>query len=141
MLLYHVATSELESTQVVSGNYVTAANGLGINVTVDGSTVLLNTSTITTVDINATNGVIHVIDAVMLPPDATQCCEYSGSPTCADNQCIATVGAIDSYCVDNQFDNFCAQCARGESYDVQTGNGQTTTFDCSDVGNACGCDP
>ncbi len=45
-------------------------NGADVSITVDGETVMVNDATVTAVDIPASNGIIHVIDAVLLPPAA-----------------------------------------------------------------------
>jgi uncharacterized surface protein with fasciclin (FAS1) repeats len=47
---------------------VATVAGPEINITVDGSTVMVNDATVTAVDVMASNGVIHVIDKVLLPP-------------------------------------------------------------------------
>ena len=39
-----------------------------MKIKIDGSTVMINDATVTTADIAASNGVIHVIDKVLLPP-------------------------------------------------------------------------
>ena len=44
-------------------------NGKMIDIEVDGSTVKVNDATVTAVDIAASNGVIHVIDKVIMPPE------------------------------------------------------------------------
>jgi uncharacterized surface protein with fasciclin (FAS1) repeats len=68
ILTYHVVSGKVMSTDVAAGD-VPSVEGSPIAVTVDGGTVKLNGSaTVTAVDIEASNGVIHVIDAVILPP-------------------------------------------------------------------------
>lgn len=68
ILTYHVVSGKVMSTDVAAGE-VPSVEGSPITVTVDGGTVMLNGSaTVTAVDIEASNGVIHVIDAVILPP-------------------------------------------------------------------------
>jgi uncharacterized surface protein with fasciclin (FAS1) repeats len=43
-------------------------NGADVAITVSNGTVMINNATVTTTDIVASNGVIHVIDTVLLPP-------------------------------------------------------------------------
>lgn len=68
VLQYHVVPSKVLSTQLTSGN-VEAVSGEDIAVTVSGGGVRLNgAADVTTADIEASNGVVHVIDAVLVPP-------------------------------------------------------------------------
>lgn len=70
ILLYHVVPGKVMAEQVVTmgGQEVETAGGQKVTITVDGSTVKVNDATVTTTDIEASNGVIHVIDSVLLPP-------------------------------------------------------------------------
>ena len=70
ILTYHVIAGEVPSSTVVTlnGQEVETVNGAKVKITVDGDTVKVNDATVTTVDIPASNGVIHVIDSVLLPP-------------------------------------------------------------------------
>lgn len=68
ILTYHVVPGEVTSDQVEAGD-VTTVEGEDITITTDGGTVMLNdTATVTAVDVDADNGVIHVIDGVLVPP-------------------------------------------------------------------------
>lgn len=67
ILLYHVAGAEVSSSAVVEMSLVTALNGVDLKVTTDGG-VFINDAEVTVADVEASNGVIHVIDAVLLPP-------------------------------------------------------------------------
>jgi len=70
ILTYHVIAGEVPSSDVVTmdGQSVPTVNGADVTITVDGDTVMVNDATVTAVDIAASNGVIHVIDSVLLPP-------------------------------------------------------------------------
>jgi LPXTG-motif cell wall-anchored protein len=71
ILLYHVVPGSVDAAAAIAadGTDVTAANGDPISIAVvDGSVVLNGSATVTTTDIVACNGIIHVIDAVILPP-------------------------------------------------------------------------
>ena len=70
ILTYHVVEGEVPAADVVTldGQEVPTVNGASILVGVDGDTVTVNDATVTATDIFATNGVIHVIDGVLLPP-------------------------------------------------------------------------
>ena len=71
ILLYHVVAGEIASTDLADGaNTVTAANGDELTVTVaDGAvTVGAEGANVVLADVPASNGVIHVIDKVIMPP-------------------------------------------------------------------------
>lgn len=68
ILTYHVVSGEVPSDQVTEGP-VETVEGESIEVSIPDGTVTLNgTATVTTVDVEASNGVIHVIDGVLVPP-------------------------------------------------------------------------
>ena len=69
ILLYHVVDGAAYAKDVVGLTSVTTLNGASISIAVVGSSVVLNgTSNVIATDIAAKNGVIHVIDTVLLPP-------------------------------------------------------------------------
>lgn len=71
ILTYHVVEGVVNSGAVVGLTSATTLQGEDIAISVDGSTVSINGATVTIVDIEATNGIIHVIDAVLVPPTIT----------------------------------------------------------------------
>ena len=69
ILLYHVVSGKVTADQVVKLTSASTVEGKAIKITVKNGTVFLNdTVKVVTTDIPASNGVIHVIDAVLLPP-------------------------------------------------------------------------
>ncbi len=69
ILTYHVVSGAVMAADVTAGD-VPSVEGSTIAVTVDGGKVMLNGSAnVVATDIVASNGVIHVIDAVIVPPD------------------------------------------------------------------------
>ena len=70
LLQYHVVNGQVYSKDLTDGEVNTALSGQTILVDVNGNSVTLNgSSNVTDADIKASNGVIHAIDAVILPPD------------------------------------------------------------------------
>ncbi|MFN4059070.1 MAG: fasciclin domain-containing protein [Roseinatronobacter sp.] len=68
ILTYHVVPGKVMSTDLTAGcNDVTTVNGAAATVCA-GDAVTIAGANVTAADIEATNGVIHVIDAVILPP-------------------------------------------------------------------------
>jgi len=70
ILTYHVVGGTVKSTKMTNGMMWTTLQGATVTISIAGSTVKVNTATVTTADIMCTNGVIHVIDQVLLPPAA-----------------------------------------------------------------------
>lgn len=68
ILLYHVVPGKVMAAQVSDGLTAATAQGSNVSFSVANGTVKINDATITATDIEASNGVIHVIDSVILPP-------------------------------------------------------------------------
>ena len=66
ILTYHVVSGEVMAADVTAGD-VPTVEGSTIAITTDGG-VKVNESNVIATDVDASNGVIHVIDAVMVPP-------------------------------------------------------------------------
>lgn len=70
ILTYHVISGEVNASTAIglAGTTVDMVNGDALALSLDGSNLLVNTATVITTDIQTDNGIIHVIDAVLLPP-------------------------------------------------------------------------
>ena len=68
VLLYHVVSGNVTAARVVKLRSAKTLAGPSVRVRVTGKTVRINGAKVTTADVKATNGVIHVIDRVLLPP-------------------------------------------------------------------------
>ncbi|WP_212746618.1 fasciclin domain-containing protein [Pseudoalteromonas ruthenica] len=72
ILTYHVLDSRVSSSAAIdaAGSTIATVNGAALGLSLSGDELLVNTATVTTTDISANNGVIHVIDAVLTPPQS-----------------------------------------------------------------------
>ena len=70
ILTYHVVPGKVMAARRGGIDEARTVNGKMIDVEVDGSSVKVNDATVTAADVAASNGVIHVIDTVILPPEA-----------------------------------------------------------------------
>ena len=68
ILTYHVVAGKVTSKQVVKLKTAKTVNGAPVKIDAT-SGVKINDATVTTADVAASNGVIHVIDTVLLPPE------------------------------------------------------------------------
>ena len=92
ILLYHVVPGAVFAETVVTLDSATTAQGSDIAISiVDGGVVLNDTVNVVTTDIEASNGVIHVIDFVLLPPAD----EATGDENMGDDMTIAEIVAGD----------------------------------------------
>ena len=67
ILLYHVVSGAVPSSAVTDGLVATAVNGDDMTFTV-GEGVMVNNANVILADVQASNGIIHVIDKVLMPP-------------------------------------------------------------------------
>ena len=68
ILTFHVVSGKYLAADVAGMTMLTSVEGSALNITVTGSVVQIESATITLTDIECSNGVIHVIDTVMIPP-------------------------------------------------------------------------
>jgi len=68
ILLYHVVPGNVMAADVVGLDSADTAAGLPVAISVEGDNVMVGNAQVITTDIETSNGVIHVIDAVILPP-------------------------------------------------------------------------
>ena len=67
VLLYHVVPGKVEAAQVVKLESAETAAGRTVSIAVENGSVKIDDATVITADIQASNGVIHVIDRVIRP--------------------------------------------------------------------------
>ena len=68
VLLYHVVLGRVAAADVVKLASAKTLNGKSVRIRVAGSTVFVNSSKVTRADVMTSNGVIHVINRVLIPP-------------------------------------------------------------------------
>ncbi len=67
ILTYHVVAGKVTSAEVVTLESATTVNGQDVTIRVEDKMVMIDGATVAAVDVMASNGVIHVIDEVILP--------------------------------------------------------------------------
>ena len=68
VLLYHVVSGKVTAAKVVKLTSAKTLNGQSVTIKVKGGKVYVNSAQVVTADVMASNGVIHVIDKVLIPP-------------------------------------------------------------------------
>ena len=81
ILLYHVYSGNVASADVTDGLTVEMVNGEEATFSVTSDTVMIQDATVTTKDVAASNGVIHVIDQVLIPPSLSDDDDEDDVPT------------------------------------------------------------
>jgi uncharacterized surface protein with fasciclin (FAS1) repeats len=71
VLLYHVVAGEVLAADVVQLSEAETVQGEPVQIHVEGNRVFVNEAEVIITDIEASNGVIHVIDSVIVPPSAS----------------------------------------------------------------------
>lgn len=88
ILLYHVVAGEVKAEQVVNLNSAPTLNGANLSITITSEgTVMVDNANVIITDIETTNGVIHVIDAVVIPSSSS-----SSSKEFADSKATSAWG-------------------------------------------------
>jgi uncharacterized surface protein with fasciclin (FAS1) repeats len=67
ILTYHVVPGEVKAAQVTKMNSAKTVNGQSLAITINDGTVMVDNAKVVKTDILCSNGVIHVIDSVVLP--------------------------------------------------------------------------
>ena len=106
ILLYHVVAGDVRAADVIKLDMGEAISGLPFEVKVDGGMVYINEAQVIITDIEADNGVIHVIDAVLLPP----------------------MDIVDTAVADGRFTTLAAALTAADLIDILKGEGPFTVF-------------
>ncbi|MAS23398.1 MAG: hypothetical protein CMA44_04280 [Euryarchaeota archaeon] len=73
ILLYHVLSGSVNSSQVTDGMSAVMVNGDKASFTVADGAVMVGDANVTIADVSSSNGIIHVIDKVLMPPPGDIC--------------------------------------------------------------------
>jgi len=92
ILLYHVLGSVVTSSDLSDGLTATTLQGSTVTIMVTGG-VRINDANVIVADVEASNGIVHVIDAVLLPPSEPASEQGDGRPPSPDTQVSDTVVA------------------------------------------------
>ena len=68
ILTYHVVPGRVTASQVVGLSKAETVQGADLNIAVNNGAVSINDANVIQTDVEASNGIIHVIDTVLLPP-------------------------------------------------------------------------
>jgi transforming growth factor-beta-induced protein len=109
ILLYHVVSGSVLAADVVNLSEAETLLGKNVNIKVDMGNVMINEATVVATDIIADNGVIHVIDSVILPP--------------AD---LADI--VDTAVADGRFTTLAAALGAADLIETLKGEGPFTVF-------------
>lgn len=67
ILTYHVVAGEAFASDLSDGQVIETVNGESLTVSITGGQVLINDAVVIVPDVTASNGVVHIIDAVLIP--------------------------------------------------------------------------
>jgi uncharacterized surface protein with fasciclin (FAS1) repeats len=68
VLTYHVVAAKVMSTDLKNGQMAGTVQGSDVKVKISKAGVMINDAKVVAADVDASNGVVHVIDKVLLPP-------------------------------------------------------------------------
>ena len=113
ILLYHVVAGSVMAADVVNLDSATTVLGKDVAIKVDMGNVYINDAQVIITDIETSNGVIHVIDSVILPP-----AEEAAAP--------GTI--VDIAIADGRFNTLVAAVTAAELVETLSGEGPFTVF-------------
>ena len=90
ILTYHVVAGSVAAADVTDGMTAATVNGAELSFGVADGVVTVNDAKVTTADVMASNGIIHVIDAVLTPPAAEPVGPTLNIPETADSTGVHT---------------------------------------------------
>ncbi|MFL2783770.1 MAG: fasciclin domain-containing protein [Dehalococcoidia bacterium] len=121
ILLYHVTSGSVLAADVVTLDSAPTLQGQSVDISVMGSSVMVDQANVIITDIVASNGVIHVIDAVILPEE----------PVVADpvvEEAVVANTIVDIAVADGRFTTLVTALQAAELDGVLSGDDQFTVF-------------
>ena len=118
ILLYHVVSGKVMAADVTSLSTAPTLLGKDLSIKVDMGNVYINDAKVIITDIETSNGVIHVIDTVLLPPS-----EEAASDTMAASNTI-----VDIAVADGRFSTLVAAVKAADLVETLSGEGPFTVF-------------
>ena len=122
ILLYHVVPGKVMAEQVVTLDSADTAQGQAVTISVEDGKVMVNEAEVIITDIEASNGVIHVIDAVILP-SAEEAAEMMD-----DSEAMMAKDIVDIAVADDRFETLVAAVTAAELVDTLKSDGPFTVF-------------
>ena len=126
ILLYHVVSGKVMASDVVGldGQAVETVGGESFTVTIDGETVMVDNAKVVATDIETSNGVIHVIDAVIIPGAG----EEASSESEMEEPMAEMADIVDTAVAAGGFETLVAAVQAAGLVDTLKGEGPFTVF-------------
>ncbi len=125
ILLYHVVPGKVMSTDLSDGMAAATAQGGDLTVTIADGAVKINDATVVTPDIETSNGVIHVIDTVILPPAEEAMAEATEAPA---EEMAEMADIVDTAVAAGNFTTLVAAVEAAGLVETLKGEGPFTVF-------------
>jgi transforming growth factor-beta-induced protein len=126
VLLYHVVPGEYMAADVAQVTSLDTELGEPLSVRVEGDAVYVNDAMIVTTDVQASNGVIHVIDAVLMPPAEDEMA--AGEETMAAEEEMAGPDIVDTAIANGNFTTLVSAVEAAGLVDTLKDQGPYTVF-------------
>lgn len=133
VLLYHVVPGKVMSSDLSDGLEVATLQGESVKFTLGDGVAMVNDANIIAADVEASNGVIHVIDSVILPPSvvaaaAEEMAEPAATPTPKEEAMEEMADIVDTAIAAGSFNTLVAAVQAAGLVDALRGPGPFTVF-------------
>ncbi|HAJ38352.1 MAG TPA: hypothetical protein DCL15_22000, partial [Chloroflexi bacterium] len=126
VLLYHVVDGQALTVNELATGELPTLQGAPVNITVADGVARVNDATVTTADLSVANGVIHMIDQVLLPP--TEAAAATTAPAEEATSDAATANLIETLAASEQFPTLTAVIEAAGLGEALAGAGPFTLF-------------